>query len=87
MLNAAGQVVLCTGQGVQTVTLDHRGDPIEVVHICPDCVMAAVAVLPQDPQDPIVVSALRTVVYAAERTNKISVRYQGAKARGPPVGV
>ena len=41
MKDAAGQIILCTGQGVHTVVVDHQGNPIEVVHICPDCALTA----------------------------------------------
>lgn len=37
--DAAGQVILCTGQGVVTVTLDANGEPMGPVHICPDCAL------------------------------------------------
>lgn len=38
--DAAGQVILCTGQGVVTVTLDAEGNPTGPVHICPDCALS-----------------------------------------------
>jgi len=37
--DAAGQFILCTGQGVVTVTLDANGGPVAPAHICPDCAL------------------------------------------------
>ena len=41
--DASGQVILCTSQGVMTVTLDAQGEPMEFVHICPECALTLMA--------------------------------------------
>ncbi|WP_322866676.1 hypothetical protein U5922_011070 [Aquicoccus sp. G2-2] len=49
MPTAAGQIVLCSGQGIVIVDVDENGQPVERGHICPDAasfVIAAVAQLP-----------------------------------------
>lgn len=33
---AAGQVVICSGQTVTTITVDADGNPVEETHLCPD---------------------------------------------------
>ncbi|MCF2872488.1 hypothetical protein L0664_15540 [Octadecabacter sp. G9-8] len=43
MVDASGQVVLCTGDGTITVTLDAMGNLVEgsdeTAHFCPDCAL------------------------------------------------
>jgi hypothetical protein len=36
---ATGQVVLCTGAGIQTISIDAEGNPTQGGHLCPDCVL------------------------------------------------
>jgi len=43
MATAIGQVVLCTGLGTKIITLDAKGNPIEVVQDCPDCMLTLMA--------------------------------------------
>ncbi len=38
--DAAGQIVLCTGYGPQTVSVDQNGQPIAPAHMCPDCALS-----------------------------------------------
>lgn len=35
----AGQVILCTGQGVLQVAVDAQGQPVGAIHICPECAL------------------------------------------------
>ena len=85
MMDAAGQVVLCTGQGVQTVTLDHQGDPMETVHICPDCAMTFAASL----DAPIALQTPVTHMQSLGQTPvcdlQIGLVPNAANARGPPL--
>jgi hypothetical protein len=41
----AGQMVLCQGGAVVTVSVDRDGQPVTVVHVCPDCALASLAAL------------------------------------------
>lgn len=38
-----GQMVLCTGTGPQAVWVDAEGQPVDVPHLCPDCVLGLFA--------------------------------------------
>lgn len=45
----AGQIVICTGQGIVTISIDADGKPVERHTLCPDAaltLMAAVATAP-----------------------------------------
>ncbi|MER5170867.1 hypothetical protein VSX56_03680 [Thioclava sp. CPCC 100088] len=46
---AAGQIVLCSGQGLVTVTVDAGGTPIRHVKICPDMALGLLASLGVNP--------------------------------------
>lgn len=52
---AVGEMVICTGGAVVTITVDADGNPTGPAHWCPDCVLtllagvADVRVLPQPP--------------------------------------
>ncbi|MBN2905770.1 MAG: hypothetical protein JXJ18_03570 [Rhodobacteraceae bacterium] len=39
----AGQIVICTGMGLQTVAVDAQGKPVGAAHVCPDGLAAIVA--------------------------------------------
>lgn len=41
----AGEIVICTGYGVTTISVDENGDPTGPVHLCPDMVLAMMAAL------------------------------------------
>jgi len=49
----AGEIVICTGMGLQTVAVDTDGNPVGPSHICPDGVAAIVALALTLP-DPVV---------------------------------
>jgi len=40
---AAGEVVICSGYGLTTITVDANGRQAGTVHICPDMVLALIA--------------------------------------------
>lgn len=37
----AGEIVICVGATVTTITVDENGNPVGPPHICPDCVLHA----------------------------------------------
>lgn len=84
MMDAAGQVVLCTGHGIKTVTIDHNGHPIDVVHICPDCALAFAAVS----EKPAIVDATVTHMQILGQTPVTDLQIApiptSAQPRGPP---
>ncbi|OOY32951.1 hypothetical protein [Thioclava sp. F36-6] len=83
----AGEVVLCTGYGVTTVSVDAEGKPTSPAHICPDMVlamMAAVALAPALPAPP------RGEGRSVETVEPETAQAQAVlvpRARGPPVTV
>ncbi|MEL7092802.1 MAG: hypothetical protein AAFN94_13800 [Pseudomonadota bacterium] len=85
--DAAGQVVLCTGHGLVTITVDRDGDPIESVRFCPDCVVSQLAPEPAQPQvDPTSVRMQR-LAHTPVPQLKIWVAPRRSTARDPPVTV
>lgn len=83
--DAAGQVVLCTGQGLVTVTVDHRGTPVETVNFCPDCMLSFLALTPAETgvlTDEFKVTTLRQV-FGIDW--KFGLTPKHAQARAPPV--
>ena len=83
--NAAGQVILCTGQGVVTVTLDANGDPIEPAHICPDCALSLLDVVAgYSAPAPWVIHSSTLVQTIVDKLQSPTVP-PVAHARGPPV--
>lgn len=79
------QVVLCTGGGLVTVTLDENGDPTGPAHFCPDGVGNFVATATAAPLPP----APLVHVSRAEQPPRLQGRAQSVQidhpARGPPV--
>lgn len=43
MPDAVGQMIICTGLGTTLVYTDANGQPTDVPHLCPDCVVHLVA--------------------------------------------
>lgn len=82
--NAAGQIVLCTGTGPVSVQVDKNGQPIEPVHICPDCALAMFAAL-IDPASGFLPNAEPKLVYfESEKKNLDGRHLLRARVRGPP---
>ncbi|WP_068115565.1 hypothetical protein [Tropicimonas marinistellae] len=82
---AAGQMVICTGHGIVTVTLDSKGNPVESVTLCPDAAMSFWAVTALSPPEIPPVALNRTwrdwprvaaVIHASTPRNR--------SARAPP---
>jgi hypothetical protein len=40
---SAQGVVICTGEGLELIQLDADGNPVTTLHVCPDCLPAALA--------------------------------------------
>ncbi len=85
--DASGQVILCTGQGVVTVTLDAQGEPMGPVHICPDCALT----LMDFADAPIAVGSaaihIQTLAHTPVAALQIPVVPTRTQARGPPLTV
>ncbi|WP_193140594.1 hypothetical protein [Meridianimarinicoccus sp. MJW13] len=80
----AGTVVLCTGTGPVAVTVDRDGQPVSRPHVCPDCVMSAMAGLAA----PLVLTARqvqpRQLVFTQAQTRAEAAPLIAHRARGPP---
>ncbi|WP_339108996.1 hypothetical protein [Thioclava sp. GXIMD4216] len=84
---AAGQIVLCSGQGLVTVTVDANGTPIRHVKICPDMALALLASLV-----PTAPALIRPEGMHRFAPAPITARLRGThsvppKARDPPASV
>lgn len=84
----AVQIDLCGTPGVdEVITLDAFGDPITMVHHCPDCLSVTAGALPEAvlPHRP-----LGRVFAVAAATSDLALRSLSAPhplARGPPLGL
>lgn len=78
------EMVICTGYGLVTVTLDAEGNPTGPVHPCPDCVMGLAAL----PVGPALAPALPLRAARAGRPARRCVPpsrpRRARRARGPP---
>lgn len=91
MKDASGQVVLCTGSGPVTITLDAQGDPLNgtggPVHICPDCALTMMAFVDAAPVASSPVIHIQTLTQTPVATLQIHVIPAVTHARGPPLTV
>lgn len=77
-------MVICTGYGLVTVTLDADGNPTGPVLPCPDCV-AALAALPAGPAALPVLPQRRARAARPPRRGPVPARpCRSRPARGPP---
>jgi len=87
--NAAGQVIVCTGQGVVTLTVDANGvptdDPLGLTHFCPDCALTLLAFADAPMATQIAVTHTQTLGQAPHNIALMPVVPNPAKARDPPV--
>ncbi|SMX32013.1 hypothetical protein [Actibacterium lipolyticum] len=80
----SGEIVICSGLGLQTITIDADGNPVGSPHICPDGVASFVSIdviPPVLPQQPSVVGKRLVPLQALVRAGEQSLR---ATARAPP---
>ncbi|MDD8023598.1 MAG: hypothetical protein PHX82_10860 [Paracoccaceae bacterium] len=80
----AGEVVICTGYGVTTISVDANGDPVGPVHLCPDMVLGLMAALDTPPP---VLTRPEGRVERIEAPVPVRLSAQSApiaRARGPP---
>jgi hypothetical protein len=80
----AGEVVLCVGTQVVTVTVDENGQPVTSTHTCPDGVLKLAAPLasPAVVTRPLVLLPVGFVL--PESSSAVSVAVIEWKARAPP---
>lgn len=86
--NAAGTVVICTGTGPMSIVVDSDGQPIDHIHICPECAFAALsAVLPDLMQQPVYMPRVLASGISMAAVQLGAVRVPSACARAPPCHV
>ena len=81
-----GTIVICSGHGPVTLNVDAQGQPVEALHICPDCAMTVLAALTTgglhfNPQF-LVTTAVRHV---GDALVVHSLTKRGGDARAPPL--
>ena len=81
-------LILCSGLGYRTVSLDVGGNPIGPLHPCPDCLAGLAAYIAPGPVllAPHSVTS-RMVTAVAQPTLQPVVAPHVPRARGPPLGV
>ncbi len=85
--DVTGQVILCTGNGIVTVTLDAQGKPAGPAHICPDCALSFVLAV-ANPDLPVHTDLARRLTFPfAQVSLPADPVVPGPAARDPPVAV
>lgn len=80
----AGQMVLCTGTGVEVVLVDGQGRPMTPPHVCPDCLLGFCATALREPL-PAATDAYVTARHPVAQARHITPPAQPSlKARAPP---
>jgi len=80
-------LVLCTGAGIEVVTIDVDGEPVERGHICPDCVLTLAAAVLADTAEPARPVGRADILGALAVALPAGAAAPEAQARGPPVRV
>lgn len=79
-------IVICSGYGVVTITVDAEGNPISPVHPCPDCVAGLAAVLvPSSLSIAVPLAIARFVPNPKAEIWHVLQPLYSAQARGPPL--
>ncbi len=80
----AGEIVLCSGEGLVTITVDAQGNPTGPAHYCPDCALSlfvAVESGAHAPARPLAVARTQALPPAPIADAAPALGYA---ARGPP---
>ncbi len=85
--HAAGQVEICSGDGVIVVAIDKDGNPVGPAHICPDVALAFMAALDLPPPGATQPVHMQRVGYAIDSHDAVSLVHITTLARGPPLSV
>ena len=82
----AGEMVICTGQGMVTLSVDAEGNPIETHTLCPDAALVFFAAVASEPpaNGPLGVSFVRLDWSQQAQQRHVSLPLTHG-ARGPPV--
>ena len=85
MLNAAGEIILCTSEGIVSVAVDENGQPVEAPHICPDCAMSLFAFVADTSALPLRPLGSVETLSPVGAAHRASMQEVPATARGPPM--
>ena len=80
----AGEVVICSGYGMVTLTVDENGQPAGPVHLCPDMVLGLIAAIATDPPALTRPEGAVVVLMAQSVPSLLSRAAPVARARDPP---
>lgn len=83
-MSAAGEVILCTGQGPISVMFDDQGNPIGPVHICPDCALSLMAAVDTPLASSTPVFHMQVLGQTVDPAFEIQSIHSRANARAPP---
>lgn len=82
---AAGEIVICAGTAVTTITVDRNGQPVKTTHICPDMALSLLAFVPAPEAETARDGAARHLSFARVQQEGVSQTVPQAIARGPPL--
>lgn len=80
----AGEMVICTGQGIVSITVDENGDPVGPPHICPDCALSLFAAIGAAQAGAIPPATRLVAVLVPDLVTYLAQADVAAQARGPP---
>lgn len=80
----AGQIVLCVGTQVVTVSVDASGQPVTTTHACPDGILALAGPLVAAVALPLPGAVARALSHRAPDLSAPSLRPIEDRARAPP---
>jgi hypothetical protein len=83
---AVGQMVICTGHGIITVTIDADGNPVRTQTLCPDAALGLLAATA--PVAPVALASKTSITWRSWPALTAVPRsewYLPRAARGPPV--
>lgn len=83
----AGEIVICSGYGITTISVDENGDPVGPVHICPDMVLGMMAALEVPAPDLSRPEGSVSRLMATETALPLTRSAPAPRARDPPMPV
>jgi len=85
--DAAGQMVLCSGEGSVVVRVDEDGQPIGPAHYCPECAMSAMTGVEPANDLILLVAQGRSISLVVAKIQVLTRVTRAAQPRGPPIGL
>lgn len=83
----AGEITICSGYGIVTISVDAEGNPTGPVHPCPDC-LAGLVLAPAPDAPAVQRPDLRSVRHVPlPVVIPVGLWVPNAKSRGPPLSI